>query len=1057
MNPRISVVTPTHDRKASVLRLLRALEDGGVPPEQLEVLVVADGCSDDTAAVVRAEKFPFPVQVIEHTPARGSAAARNLGAAHARGKLLVFLDDDIEPFAGMLTEHERAHRELGVPGAVVGPSKPVRHLGADWISLGVWAWWDDRFAEMERPGHRFRYDDVFSGNLSLPASFFAKVGGFDPEILCGHDYDLGLRVIQAGGRVAFSSRAGGWHHESRDYAGIWRRKFEEGRGDVDLIRRHPRLWPVLALSRPLPKARTLRGMLRRLAFAAPWLGDAIAGLLRLMQVVQEFFRMRRAWARSRARLTSYAYWRGVASALGSRDALADLRRTCTDDVQPSPRVIEIDMRQGLAAAEDRLDVERPDGVCIRFGSLQVGYIPPLPGAEPLRGVHLRPALATDLAEPLIAALNASEAVGDPDAWDVRDPGCEATVLPAVSVIIPAYNASDTVGEALDSLIEQTHRRWEAIVVDDGSTDETATVARTYAARDRRIRLILGEHRGGGAARNVGIESARYDWLLFLDADDRLTPRALVSLAAAVAADKGLDAVHGGWARVTGDGTITESVFRHQTGDLFAAFSQYCVFPIHTCLVRRVCVQRAGGFDPDLRTCQDWDLWQRVARAGARFGHVQEMVAFYRMRPGSVMNDSRQLLEDGLRVIERGHQADSRVHKPVHADGAPKIDLSRARVRFAAVAAGLLIGGGQDPGPAIEAVSSDRAPDLSAYDVAEGIFVTAPQPHARSLDAWDELWPIVEGPVRKFLDSLETSSGASGLARRALLVLERMTLDVSRSPRPFARGSTLAIRLEVSEPLRAINVPAGITRVHCEVELEGNPIGIALLPACDDTILPHVLADAIGDDLAWRILSRHFAHAVHRALELTRGPLGVEVRRAGTILETSLPDEVVVNREDLYDRVGWTTFLQDLWGKPDWPAGRFYDGEGIDDLEEASEIVVDDWVSVELSGALPRIRTANAKVTAEIKIGGAPVGTVSIPSATGVIHPQDLRSVVTRIAGTELLGTAVREGLLGRSLEMNVVLRERLVAAVERHSREADAKRAVEAEVIIGTDDSLASN
>src|SRR4051812_32020991 len=95
--------------------------------------------------------------------------------------------------------------------------------------------------------------------------------------------------------------------------------------------------------------------------------------------------------------------------------------------------------------------------------------------------------------------------------------------PAISVVIPAHNAGDTLGDTLASLYAQTFAAWEALVVDDGSSDDTAEVAAAWAARDLRIR-VLGRSQGGvSAARNDGIAEARHDWLLFLDADDRLDP------------------------------------------------------------------------------------------------------------------------------------------------------------------------------------------------------------------------------------------------------------------------------------------------------------------------------------------------------------------------------------------------------------------------------------------------------------------------------------------------------------------------------------------------------
>src|SRR5438045_6025761 len=100
----------------------------------------------------------------------------------------------------------------------------------------------------------------------------------------------------------------------------------------------------------------------------------------------------------------------------------------------------------------------------------------------------------------------------------------------VSVIIPAYNASATLAETVESLLAQTCSHWEAIIVDDGSDDDTVAVAKSFAERDMRIRVVRQPHQGISAARNTGIDQARYEWLLFLDADDWLLPRALERFA-----------------------------------------------------------------------------------------------------------------------------------------------------------------------------------------------------------------------------------------------------------------------------------------------------------------------------------------------------------------------------------------------------------------------------------------------------------------------------------------------------------------------------------------------
>src|SRR5262245_38190413 len=99
--------------------------------------------------------------------------------------------------------------------------------------------------------------------------------------------------------------------------------------------------------------------------------------------------------------------------------------------------------------------------------------------------------------------------------------------PLISVVIPVYNRARIIARALKSVQEQTHQNWEAIVVDDGSTDDTVEIVTDLAQLDNRIRVIRQDkNRGAQAARNVGIRAARGEWVAFLDSDDLYLPNSL---------------------------------------------------------------------------------------------------------------------------------------------------------------------------------------------------------------------------------------------------------------------------------------------------------------------------------------------------------------------------------------------------------------------------------------------------------------------------------------------------------------------------------------------------
>jgi glycosyltransferase involved in cell wall biosynthesis len=98
--------------------------------------------------------------------------------------------------------------------------------------------------------------------------------------------------------------------------------------------------------------------------------------------------------------------------------------------------------------------------------------------------------------------------------------------PHISVVVPAFNAAATLPECLESLLRQTCRDFEVLVVDDGSADGTAGIAEAYARRDGRVRWVARRNEGVSAARNFGAEAARGDVLFFLDADDLLPENGL---------------------------------------------------------------------------------------------------------------------------------------------------------------------------------------------------------------------------------------------------------------------------------------------------------------------------------------------------------------------------------------------------------------------------------------------------------------------------------------------------------------------------------------------------
>ncbi|HLX33013.1 MAG TPA: glycosyltransferase [Gaiellaceae bacterium] len=215
--------------------------------------------------------------------------------------------------------------------------------------------------------------------------------------------------------------------------------------------------------------------------------------------------------------------------------------------------------------------------------------------------------------------------------------------PTFSVIVPVFNAEETVAEAIESVQAQTCEDWELIAIDDGSTDGSSEVVARYAAADPRIRLIPCAHRGAAAARNTGFEAARSTYCALLDADDIWLPQKL-QLQLPHLADRTV---------VYSDSFFEEGGQRHRlgrrierpdgvspSGHIFdELLRDNFVCGITAVLPTRL-LREVGGYDETLPSSHDWDLWLRLALADVPFTFVPEPLAVYRIRSASLSSDQR---------------------------------------------------------------------------------------------------------------------------------------------------------------------------------------------------------------------------------------------------------------------------------------------------------------------------------------------------------------------------------------------------------------------------------
>ncbi len=202
----------------------------------------------------------------------------------------------------------------------------------------------------------------------------------------------------------------------------------------------------------------------------------------------------------------------------------------------------------------------------------------------------------------------------------------------VSVVIPSHNGARFVGETIESVLGQTHPTIETIVVDDGSTDDTPRVVGAYADR---VRYVRQANVGPAAARNTGLRMARGAYVTFLDHDDRLRPTAVARRAALLDDRADVGVAYCGWRYVDGLGRpLPPTGWPRREGDVLADLILGNLITPSAALARRELVDAVGGFDATLAGGEDWDLWLRVSRAGARWACIDEALLDYRVHPAS---------------------------------------------------------------------------------------------------------------------------------------------------------------------------------------------------------------------------------------------------------------------------------------------------------------------------------------------------------------------------------------------------------------------------------------
>lgn len=214
----------------------------------------------------------------------------------------------------------------------------------------------------------------------------------------------------------------------------------------------------------------------------------------------------------------------------------------------------------------------------------------------------------------------------------------------ISVIMPAYNAEKFIADAIQSVVNQSYKNWELIIVDDGSTDNTAKIIKDFAALHNQIKYFYQENGRQGKARNLGIKNSTGSYIAFLDADDLWVAEKLHVQINKFQSSKNIDLIFcNGYQLIEQevrnfDVTI-KSIWNSANFINFVAHNQ---IPILSVLVKKKALLKAGGFSEkiEIQNTEDYHLWLKMLLNNSCFQSIEDRLFYYRIHPNQVTYENK---------------------------------------------------------------------------------------------------------------------------------------------------------------------------------------------------------------------------------------------------------------------------------------------------------------------------------------------------------------------------------------------------------------------------------
>jgi len=382
----ISIIIPTHNRINFLLKILKSLDEQDLNLPDFEVIISADDCVDNTVDIINkvSNQYSFKILTLDGHFSN-SASARNAGAEIARGKHLIFLDDDIIPFNDFIAQHYSNRRDNQV---IIGYSKPVFLTKPSMWQYRARRWWEDRFYEMSQPEHQFNFMDFFSGNFSINRDLFFSVGGFAGTLKRHEDYEIGLKLIRAGIKFKFSYNIGGFHYETNDLKKWLARQKLYGYSNVRMINMHPEVSEYFFQEtfELFGLYHKIQLVVKKSAFKKNLLTKYFIKTLLPSLFLIEKLRLYSIWEKIVGVLVVYHYWTGVASELGSYSDYLKWRNNIENIKVKKESIKSIELSE-ILVSEDYY-VEGNQELKITFEENPLIELSPKTGAEPLNKIQI---------------------------------------------------------------------------------------------------------------------------------------------------------------------------------------------------------------------------------------------------------------------------------------------------------------------------------------------------------------------------------------------------------------------------------------------------------------------------------------------------------------------------------------------------------------------------------------------------------------------------------------------------------------------------------------------